>query len=90
MKYYAVLLPMKDEQKSKDFREAHLQYLDKLSEEGAVVAKGRFTDGSGGMVIYRGASEDEVRQLAENDPYVKEGARGCDLREWVVTGEAFN
>lgn len=36
MKYFAVFLPMKNEQKSKDFRARHLEFLAKGRDEGRI------------------------------------------------------
>ncbi|WGU95323.1 YciI family protein [Paenibacillus dendritiformis] len=84
MAHYAALLEMKDASKNQTYRQAHLDYLDKLKEQGKVFAKGAFGDGSGGMVIYMADSMEEARQLAENDPYVVEGVRHLNLREWKI------
>ena len=47
MKYFAVFLPMMDEQKSKDYREEHLNFLEDLRSNDTVIMNGRFTDGAG-------------------------------------------
>lgn len=85
MSHYAVFLPMKDEEKSKEYRPAHLNYLTKKEEEGKVFAKGRFTDGSGGLVIYIAENVEEVEEMVKKDPYVESGARDYEIREWVMT-----
>lgn len=82
MKYFAVFLPMKDEEKSKEFRTEHLEYLDEVEKKGNLFAKGRFVDGTGGLVIYKGESLEEVEALAKEDPYVVKGARDIEIREW--------
>lgn len=87
MKYYAVFLPMKDEEKSRIHRSEHLAYLEKMRKEGKIVANGRFTDGSGGLVIYQAESLEEARRYAENDPYVQTGARGCEVHEWEMVSD---
>ncbi|AQS54894.1 YciI family protein [Novibacillus thermophilus] len=87
MKIFAVLLPMRDEEKSNVYRPQHLDYLAKLREEGKILANGRFTDGAGGLVIYRADSYDTVKAYVENDPYVVHGARTYHIHEWeMVTG----
>ncbi|MFC2947351.1 YciI family protein [Virgibacillus sediminis] len=85
MKYFAVFLPMKDEGKSKELRAAHLAYLEEKEEEGKIFAKGRFTDGTGGLVIYQAADFAEAEELAKQDPYVTSGARECEVHEWTMT-----
>jgi uncharacterized protein YciI len=89
MRYFAVLLPMRDTQKSQELRPQHLDYLARQVREGKVWARGRFTDGSGGLVIYRSESADDIRRIAENDPYVASGARGLEIHEWeLITDDA--
>jgi uncharacterized protein len=88
MKYFVVLLPMKDEEKSKAFRNDHLNYLEQKGKEGKIFAKGRFTDGTGGMVIYRAGSFEEAEKLAKEDPYVVTGARGYEIHEWEMVSDA--
>jgi uncharacterized protein len=82
MKYFAVFLPLKDEEKSKIHRPEHLSYLEKKQQEGFIVAKGPFTDGAGGLVIYKGESLQEVEAMVQVDPYIQTGARGYEIHEW--------
>ena len=82
MKYFVVLLPMKDSDKSRDFREQHLSFLEKMRNSGRVVANGKFTDGSGGMVIYKAKSYEDCMTSVKMDPYVVEGARAYQIMEW--------
>jgi len=84
MKYFAVFSPLKDEEKNKTVRPDHLAYVDGLDEEGRIFAKGRFTDGTGGLVIYIGESYEEVEALVQQDPYVTSGARGYEIHEWEM------
>ncbi|MFD0697322.1 YciI family protein [Paenibacillus sp. GCM10027628] len=84
MKYFVVLLPMKDEELSKEHRPAHLAYLDERRSEGKIFANGRFVDGWGGLVIYKAETMEEAKLLAEADPFVKLGARHCDIHEWDI------
>ncbi len=84
MKYFAVFLPMKDEQKSKDFRPQHLEYLEQGRNEGTILMNGRFVDGAGGLVIYRGDSLQSVEELVNTDPYILNGARNYEIHEWEM------
>lgn len=45
MKYFAVLLPMKDVDKSQEFRPKHLEFLKNMRNSGQVAANGKFADG---------------------------------------------
>ncbi|CAM4234527.1 YciI family protein [Lacicoccus alkaliphilus] len=84
MKYFAVFLPMKDEEKSKAYREEHLKFLEGLREKDVIIMNGRFTDGAGGLVIYKGEHDEEVEKLVKQDPYVINGARGYEMHEWEM------
>ncbi|WP_142825958.1 YciI family protein [Planococcus soli] len=82
MKYFAVLLPMKDADKSREFRPQHLAFLEHKRSNGQVAANGKFADGSGGLVIYRAESFGACEALVKKDPYVVEGARKYEIFEW--------
>ncbi|MBB6733472.1 NAD(P)-binding domain-containing protein [Cohnella zeiphila] len=83
-KHFAVFLPMLDPEKSVKYRAEHLQFLADNRAEGRLHANGRFVDGAGGLVIYRGSSLEEVESLVQQDPYVKTGARGYEIHEWEI------
>jgi uncharacterized protein YciI len=82
MKYFAAILRMKDVEKNNRFRPQHIEFLTRQENEGNIFARGRFTEGAGGLVIYIAASYDEALKLAQTDPYVKLGARSLELYEW--------
>ena len=88
MKYFAALSPMLDEGKSQEYRPEHLAYLEEKENEGKVFAKGRFTDGTGGLVIYMAKNFEEAEAIVKNDPYVVKGARSYKIHEWVMTTDA--
>ena len=79
---YVALLTIIDEDINTRSRPAHLQYIDGLYRQEKVVYAGPFTDGKGGMVIYRADSYEEAKKMAEEDPVVIEKARSLELREW--------
>ncbi|MEN2466341.1 YciI family protein [Ornithinibacillus sp. FSL M8-0202] len=85
MKLFAVFLPMKDEEKSKQYRQEHLQFLQEKQEDGFIFAKGRFVDGAGGLVIYKADLLEQVEDMVKKDPYVLKGARGYEIHEWEMT-----
>jgi uncharacterized protein YciI len=84
MKYFAVFLPMLDAEKSVTYRPEHLEFLERKGREGKVFAKGRFTDGAGGLVIYKAESLAEAQAIVEEDPYVVHKARGYEIHEWEM------
>jgi uncharacterized protein len=67
---------------------AHVAWLRELDAAGRLVLCGPFADGSGGMVILRAASLAEARTLAAADPFVRSGARDCQVRAWNLSNEA--
>ena len=82
MKYFVALLKMNDVEKNTTHREKHVDFLTRKEKEGAIFARGRFTDGEGGMVVYMAESYSDALKLAESDPYVALGARTLELFEW--------
>lgn len=81
-RYFAVLLPMLDEEKSVKYRSDHLAYLAEMRRQGRIFVNGKFKDGAGGLIIYKAHSYEEAEALAENDPYVKNRARTYAIHEW--------
>jgi uncharacterized protein len=82
MKYYAALLNMKDREKNTNHRQQHVDFLIQMEKEGKIFARGRFTDDSGGLVVYIADSLEKAREIAGSDPYVASGARTLELHEW--------
>lgn len=67
-------------------REEHLAYLNKLGEEGSVVAAGPYEDLSGGMIVFRAEDQAGAEALMAQDPYTQaEVTRDRWLRAWKVT-----
>ncbi|MFC7370662.1 YciI family protein [Fictibacillus iocasae] len=90
MNYYAVFLPMKDEEKSTQYRDAHLTYLEKLYAQGQILTYGRFSDGSGGLVVYKAPDLETAQKLAAGDPFITMGARDMEVKEWVLNESTLN
>lgn len=85
MAYYVAILETIDKEKDKEILAVHKEYLQKYIDEGKIFAKGPFTDHSGGLIIYKAGSFEEAKELAENDPVVKENSRLLTLKEWKST-----
>ncbi|SDY59599.1 YciI family protein [Thermoactinomyces sp. DSM 45892] len=79
---YAAILHMEKPELNLEFRAAHVDYLQNLEQQGKIFAKGPFTDGAGGLVIYLADSLEEAQKLAGQDPYVLQGVRRLELHEW--------
>ncbi|MBD1383117.1 YciI family protein [Metabacillus arenae] len=88
MKYFAVFLPMLSIEKSQEYRSQHLAFLEKKRIEGKIFANGRFVDGAGGLVIYMAQTEEEVKEIVLEDPYVIQKARGFEIHEWDMVTDA--
>ena len=84
MKYFAAILRMVDVEKNKTLRPEHLAFLQEHDSKGRIFARGPFSDGAGGLVIYQAESMEDARTLAENDPYLKGGARELELHPWEM------
>jgi uncharacterized protein YciI len=54
-------------------RPTHLEYIRAAANAGKIVLGGRFTDGSGSLLVLEAESRDEAAKFAQNDPYTKEG-----------------
>ncbi len=75
---------MRDPEKSQSLRSQHLDFLAQRESEGRIFARGRFVDGAGGLVIYKAASLEEAKKIAESDPYLIGGARRLEIHEWEM------
>ncbi|MBT2734608.1 YciI family protein [Bacillus sp. ISL-7] len=84
MPYYAAILHMLDKEKNMKVRPRHIEYLDKLDQEGKIFARGPFSDDSGGLVVYIAESYREALSFAVNDPHVICKSRRLELKEWKV------
>jgi len=89
-KLYAVLSKASPTpEKLKPLLPAHLEYMIGLEKRGVLFASGPLSDGSGpptgtGLTILRTASMEEARKLAEADPFVINGLRTFELKEWTL------
>jgi len=67
----------------------HLEYMIGLEKTGVLFASGPLADAEGktrgdGLTIVRAASAAEARKIAELDPFVVNGLRTFEVREWTV------
>jgi hypothetical protein len=82
--YFAAFQTILNPERTDAARQPHLDFLAKMVADGHISAWGRFPDGSGGLTIFQAASLEDARKLAEADPFVSEGARRLELREWAM------
>ncbi len=86
---YVTILETIDEKKDAELLDVHIAYLNQKLEEGILIAKGPFTDHTGGMMIYKADSIEAARTLIEADPAVEGKSRAISLlKEWKSTIEA--
>jgi uncharacterized protein YciI len=88
--YMVLSTPAADPAKVKDTLPEHLAYQAELEARGALFLAGPVSDETSelmqgiGLIIYRAASFDEARALAEADPMHAQGARSFVLRRWLI------
>lgn len=89
-KLYAVLWDGKGADLAPHLAE-HLEFMIALEREGKLFASGPFDLGksSDGLTILRAASADEAREVALRDPFVRNGIRTFQIREWIVMEGSF-
>jgi uncharacterized protein YciI len=71
-----------DKETAQQLQKEHLAYMDARHKEGKLLVAGPIVENGGdrrGIVIYRTASFDEAKQVAEGDPMVKAGRLVVDL-----------
>jgi uncharacterized protein YciI len=62
--------------------EDHVAYLREFHRSGKLLFAGPFLDSSGGMTILDVRTEEEAKQILENDPDVKRGVIKGTVRAW--------
>jgi uncharacterized protein YciI len=68
---------------------AHLEYMIGLEKRGVLFASGPLSDGAGppsgaGLTVLRVTNAREARKIAKADPFVVNGLRSFELKEWTV------
>lgn len=88
--FVAESTPQKSPDEVKAVLPQHLEYVRGLEVSGKLMLAGPLSDDSGeemqgaGMLVFRAASMEDARTLAENDPMHLSGARTFRLRKWLV------
>lgn len=88
--FVAESTPQKSPEEVKAVLPDHLAYVKGLETSGKLMLAGPLSDDSGeemqgaGMLVFRAASIEEARELAENDPMHKSEARTFRLRKWLI------
>ena len=67
-------------------REDHLAYLNKLSDDGALVAAGPYEDLTGGAIVLKAESQEAAEAIVAGDPYTQaDVTKDRSLRQWRIT-----
>lgn len=88
-KYFVVFLKSgpersQDKKEAEEIQKAHMAHLQEMAEMGKTSITGPMA-GEGdirGIVVFNTATEEEARQLAENDPAVKAGRLVVEVHAW--------
>ncbi|WP_306699522.1 YciI family protein [Thioalkalivibrio sp. HK1] len=82
--------PMGDEAKVQEMLPEHLAYQAEQESLGTLFLAGPISDISGewmqgiGLIIYRAASFEEAKIIADADPMHRSGARSYVMRRWLI------
>ncbi len=72
-------------ERRKPYREAHLELLQRLHEEGRLVMAGAFQPPDGALLVFWVDAPSEVESFVQADPYVQNGlVASWRIREWTV------
>lgn len=82
MNYYIAHMKIIDKVKDEEVLEEHITYLEDQIAKGTILAKGPFTDHTGGMIIFNVETLEEAQRIAANDPVARESSRIFNFKEW--------
>lgn len=88
--YVVISEPVAAPEIMKEQLPAHLAYQSEQENNGTLVMAGPLSDSTGelmqgmGLIIYRAASLEAARKIAEADPMHSSGARKFVIRSWLV------
>ncbi len=89
--YYLVLLkkgPHRDQDSvtAENIQKGHMENISKMAAAGKLNVAGPFLDNGElrGIFIFDCSSEEEVKQLVENDPAVKSGRLTYEIHPWMT------
>jgi len=93
--YMVISTPEKPPEDLQKNLPAHLAYQSEQEQEGRLVMAGPLSDHSGdlmegvGMIVYRAASLEAAKSIADADPMHKSGTRSYTIRRWLVNEGSF-
>lgn len=75
---------------TKEAIDRHVKHLRALNDEDRLVLCGPFSDHPSGMVVIKAKDKKEAVDIAQRDPFVKEGFRTFEIRTWLLACEENN
>lgn len=93
--YAIVSTPVKPPKELREKLPDHLAYQSKMEAEGKLFLAGPLSDLSGdqmegtGMIIYKAASLEDAKAIADADPMHSTGTREYTIRRWLVNEGSF-
>ena len=72
------------EDRIKEHRPKHKEYLIGLRDSGKLLLAGRFSDNSGGLIILRASSMEEAIEISKKDPYVSNRLQKSEIIAWQL------
>ena len=88
--HYAVMSEFTDKEGDRAaVRDERLAYQGRLEAEGRLFCASPLLKEDGamagiGLIIYKAASLDEARKIADGDPFLKSGLRRCKIWPWEI------
>ncbi|MFJ6263305.1 YciI family protein [Rhodococcus erythropolis] len=68
----------------------HLSFLERCYDDNTFVASGPRKPFTGGLIIARGDDEDSIRQVMQEDPFVREGIAEYEYLQFTPTKAAHS
>ncbi|HLQ74330.1 MAG TPA: YciI family protein [Bacillota bacterium] len=87
MNYFIAQMKTIDKDKDNEILKEHIAYLEEQIDAGKILAKGPFTDHTGGMIIFNVDSLEEAKEIAAKDPAAIEKSREFIFKEWKCSKE---
>ena len=93
--YMVVSTPEKSPDEMKKVLPDHLAYQGEQEQQGRLVMAGPLSDLTGelmegvGLIVYRAATLEAAKAIADEDPMHKTGTRSYTIRRWLVNEGSF-
>lgn len=96
MKLFIGLRDLRDPEKLEALLPSHLDWMVDAERDGVLFASGPFVaEGmapghAGGLSIVRADSKEKAEAILAQDPFIKQGVFGCEVREWRLMEGGFS